>query len=40
MSTHLNDLSSVYLNNIQEKKCKDDEKKSKDKNKKTTLVGR
>ena len=34
MSTHLNDLSSVYLNNIQEKKCKDDEKKSKDTNKK------
>lgn len=33
MSTHLNDLSSVYLNNIQEKKCKDGEKKSKDTNK-------
>ena len=34
MTVHLNDLSSVYLNNIQEKKCKDDEKKSKDTNKK------
>ena len=34
MSTHLNDLSSVYLNNIQEKKCKDGEKNSKKANKK------
>jgi len=34
MSIHLNDLSSVYLNDIQEKKCKDDEKNSKKANKK------
>ena len=34
MSVHLNELSSVYLDQIVEKKCKDDEKESKDTNKK------